>query len=682
MGETCAYFELSSYPSDPDAWRQWEWPAKIWSMIRKQEFQSVIDAPESLAATAAQAEQLNELHTSGATTEDVVTASGTDVSAVEVIDCATTGSSRFPTSCPREADEGKTICPLHDAPDVGPALSEYIDATSQHNFAGANFSTVDLAGVVSGELAAQLLSLDFCYIESLVLDDGTMNRPLSLCDAHVGTLSMIRGRFSDIVHLDRTRFESALVARDAVFDGQVRANSVSFAHEADAVFERATFRNTVCFNEATFQGELNTWNAVFESDAEFRFIEVDGPVTATWADFHRYADFYSAQFHSDVDLGGAFFHESLGLSESHVAGDLLLCTDYDAFDGYGVTVGAVADLTNLTVDGQLDARKSEFSGQVSLNQATIHSDTKLHDTTFDGDATFHSATFQGDFDARAARFDHDATFSRTVFGGTVSFIRTEFARRVQFDRVSATSPVKLSKSFLYSGLIRQPEDANTYYDLREATLGDVDLQPKNDDLFGHYRICETQFNGFDFPRHVKSLAGKWRIHDYIPDAAAPSTSELVSTYLRAKNGANRVGAKTAASEFFMQEMRHRRCLHRMNLTRTDRLWVERGASLLKWVSNWFFNLTCGYGERPLRTIVTSIFIIIIFAIAYWPLTFPASKTVLGTLSFSTQAFATLIFGQASASAPVLVQFLGAAEGFVGAFLIALFVFTLTRSIHR
>jgi hypothetical protein len=100
------------------------------------------------------------------------------------------------------------------------------------------------------------------------------------------------------------------------------------------------------------------------------------------------------------------------------------------------------------------------------------------------------------------------------------------------------------------------------------------------------------------------------------------------------------------------------------------------------VSNWFLNVTCGYGERALRTVGVSVAVVLAFAPVYWLFDAPGTESALGTLSFSTQAFATLIFGQASGSTPVSVQFLGAAEGFAGAFLIALFVFALTRSIHR
>jgi hypothetical protein len=680
MATRCAYFDLSSHPPDPTAWDRWSWPAKLWRSLREREFDSVAD---SVTPAVEPPDHLRDAATGPVTVEAVVTDGAVDVGVLEFLERVVADGDRFPSACPHEA-EGGDVCPLHAPPDTGPSLSEYVESTGQCDLTGGNFSTVDLARLETTDRPTRALCLDFSRVGRLELEDGAVRRPLSLCEAHVGTLSAVRGRFGGVVHLERTRFGSGLVADDAVFDGQIRARGVSVGPGADVSAERTTFRDHVCFDGATVRGELDLWNAVFEADAEFRGVDVHGDVRANWADFHRYADFHRARFRGNVDLGGAFFHESLGLSEAHVEGDLLFGTDYDVFDGYGVTVGAATDLTGLTVGGDLDARRSGFSATASFERLTVEGDTDLSDTTFGGATTFAEATFRGTFTARAAHFERETGFDGTVFEGPTDLGRAEFLRPVRFDGVTADSPVDLTESTVRAGLVRQPTDGETYYDLREATVGDVDLQPRTETMFDHYRVRETEFDGFDFSRHLELLTGNWRIHRYTPPepVAEPSTAELVSTYLKAKNGANSVGAKTAASEFFMREMRFRRRLHWETMLSSARPASERAASLVGWVSNWFLNVTCGYGERALRTVGVSVAVVLAFAPVYWLFDAPGTESALGTLSFSTQAFATLIFGQASGSTPVSVQFLGAAEGFAGAFLIALFVFALTRSIHR
>lgn len=75
----------------------------------------------------------------------------------------------------------------------------------------------------------------------------------------------------------------------------------------------------------------------------------------------------------------------------------------------------------------------------------------------------------------------------------------------------------------------------------------------------------------------------------------------------------------------------------------------------------------------------------LFAMGYWSLgVTPASEAPfgLGYVLLSIQSFITFILASSPVGAGFGPQLLSAIEGFVGAFLIAVFVFTLTRSIHR
>lgn len=61
---------------------------------------------------------------------------------------------------------------------------------------------------------------------------------------------------------------------------------------------------------------------------------------------------------------------------------------------------------------------------------------------------------------------------------------------------------------------------------------------------------------------------------------------------------------------------------------------------------------------------------------------PLYGDAIGYLVLSLQSFVTLVLGGAEDVGGPWIRLLARVEGFVGAFLIALFVFTLTRSIHR
>jgi hypothetical protein len=232
-----------------------------------------------------------------------------------------------------------------------------------------------------------------------------------------------------------------------------------------------------------------------------------------------------------------------------------------------------------------------------------------------------------------------------------------------------------------NGVISQPKEEVTYYDFTEATVGKVDFKPLSDaNLFSYVRFSETDFDGFDFPHHGAVLINNWRLHEFEGRDEDEDTNQLINTYLKAKNGANEVGSQSASSEFFMQEMRFRRKAHWESIRSAKP--IQKVTGLTNWLSNWFLNLSCGYGERPIRTISASLLLIGLFSVLYWGFGLASQGSALTYLVFSTQAFVTLIFGQTPAVQSTAIQFLAAIQGFLGAFFIALFVFALTRSINR
>lgn len=125
---------------------------------------------------------------------------------------------------------------------------------------------------------------------------------------------------------------------------------------------------------------------------------------------------------------------------------------------------------------------------------------------------------------------------------------------------------------------------------------------------------------------------------------------------------------------------YRRYQHARQYRNTPGL-TNRGHAAGRWLANMMLHLTSGYGERPWRVITTSGLVIIGFAVVFYGLSPMLYDTPTEYFILSIGGFVTLILGNINvenALVNLLVQF----EGFLGAFLIALFVFTLTRSIHR
>jgi uncharacterized protein YjbI with pentapeptide repeats len=173
--------------------------------------------------------------------------------------------------------------------------------------------------------------------------------------------------------------------------------------------------------------------------------------------------------------------------------------------------------------------------------------------------------------------------------------------------------------------------------------------------------------------------------DYRPDLN-PTTLE--QTYLKAKIGAAQVGDVHAGGRFFEKEYIYRRRSHWQAAVGAPdgeqvRTRLRRGS---EWLRSGLLAATTGYGERPWRVVGASIGIVALFALLYQLTGVAFDQTVSTTLTedfvFSIQSFVTLIVGPPPRNTVLVVRAASAIEAFLGAFFVALFVFTLTRKLHR
>lgn len=175
---------------------------------------------------------------------------------------------------------------------------------------------------------------------------------------------------------------------------------------------------------------------------------------------------------------------------------------------------------------------------------------------------------------------------------------------------------------------------------------------------------------------------QWEVRDGIADQLAARSDVSLTieqreiTYINARKGADDVGDNNAASHFFVNEMQTRRQRH------------KREGDYRRYVSNLLFDFIAGYGERPARVIRSSALCVALFAAGYWALwqVYPSFSShiydgVAGALLLSFASFSAFVLGGANVTVRP-IRLLANIEAFVGAFLIALFVFTLTRSLHR
>ncbi|MBU7028423.1 MAG: pentapeptide repeat-containing protein [Theionarchaea archaeon] len=234
-----------------------------------------------------------------------------------------------------------------------------------------------------------------------------------------------------------------------------------------------------------------------------------------------------------------------------------------------------------------------------------------------------------------ATFQKDAFFTKAIFQEDADFTKGTFQELTFFIEATFQRNANFSRATFH------------YVFFNGASFQDVDFSGAT---FQEYaNLWEATFQRV----HFRSL-------------------EII--YRNLKQKMQRDGNYSQAGEFYYQEMEIRRIRTK---AKGGRLWLE------------FYHCLAGYGEKPVRTLLSSLLTITIFAFFYWfleCLKYPQDihtvfeKFVCSTY-FSFVTFTTLGLGD---NHPVnnLGRMLVCVEAVIGAFLIALFVVVFARKMMR
>ncbi|MFC7133111.1 MULTISPECIES: pentapeptide repeat-containing protein [Salinibaculum] len=482
-------------------------------------------------------------------------------------------------------------------------------------------------------------------LEAVSTEDG----PLRLVGAHLGSLSLnyaiLDGPSNHPIDLRETEVHGTLSARYVTVERPLRLDGAHLHSRVD--FEDATFSRRVDFGGATFEDRVSLRLADFESWLDLRETDFHGPAYMRVATFERGIYGVDATFHAAADFLNTHFADVANFYRATFHRGAIF--DSSTFEGNAQFYDADVDAPAVKLDSASGSPRSERERRdgvaLSLDGVTCERDLRLAGATLGGDVAVT-----------------DSDLGRDLRCGDIS--------------TAGSVVVDCSGTAVVSGEVAG-SDGGVTYDLTGATVGELDIV--DDATFDVFRFDETTFSGFDFGAYKRDLAARdWRLHD---DGTEHTPERLENLYLRAKNGANEIGETRASAEFFIREMTYRRAAHRERALAGDGL-RERVRGVSQWLSNAALRLTCGYGERPFRPVVFSLGLIAVFAGVYARLDAPIAYTQpLGYLTFSVEGFVSLILGLPEITGSTL-SFVVALEGFLGGFVIALFVFTLTRSISR
>ena len=605
---------------------------------------------------------------------------GPDISLKKAAEVWRASRDWLPESCPHDPVAGADQCPFHLSPETYETV-EMNDETVTKKLQFA-LDPEHNDGAKKCFIGARLQSLDLADLRV----ETTDNEPLDF------RLATVR----EGIDCTNAHFEPPVT-----MEGALLATELSKGEDTTG---SASNRYISLAADIEFKG------AVFDDTADFKHCLFDASTSFNGAECDDVAMFNNSCFNAGLELWATFKHK--------------------------------VDFSKAEITGPAQLR-SNFDHAAIFNYTIFSDDVILWNSSFEHKAEFLAATVKGVFECEHAQFKGTTRFVETTFEKGANFKGSVFADQIRFRRIICSGEViSLNEAHLEAGRIELGADP-VHYDLREATLGrvSIDSEPDADlptDPLAHLAISRTNFEGFDFSNHARSFKPDWRVDDLAstwpvealdqPSDTLDRYERLEDTYLRAKSGATESGYNKAASEFFVHEMVYRRKQHAVQASRRLRkILIENPSSMLgyafgpmfavgralrdglarlnprysrgyrersitpvwqavyRWISNGALGLVTGYGERPKRPIALSLATIVVFAVLYWLAgSLPTSDAPfgMGYLLLSMQSFITFILGPSPAQSDFLPQMLSAIEGFAGAFLTAVFVFTLTRSIHR
>lgn len=513
--------------------------------------------------------------------------------------------------------------------------------------------------------------------------------------------------------------------------------------EGDCVFSHMNFESDASFENTTVEGSLNLEGSTFQGKSHsinFRFVDICGELnwsfstikqplhlqgaqiaTETEKQEHLFDEVFTNEgnlgdtfegsspfpdvgFNGGVDFRGTVFEKTVicqnvkfgGVadfwgSEFENATSFEGCTFEDGALFDGAIFQNTVDFSKAEIFHGGIFERIECSGEFILADAIIDGDCVFTNATFRSDTSFVNTTFTGEADFSSAMFLGKTTFSNITCHTKPVLTDCEFQKALTITPCCGDGGqmiIDLSSAEIQSGELNQPTDKCVIYDLENATVGDVTLgRKKGQSPLDHFKFKNTDFDDFNFGAIRQSLSdSSWTIHQTVLDTDASwktDYSELETTYLKAKNGAMDTGETKAGAEFFINEMIYRRKNHWVKMISTDTSLKHSIKSGGKWIANTALMISSGYGERPWRVIGTAAGIIIIFSLLFFALLPSAPfNSPLGYVILSSESFITLVLGGSPTITNESIRLLANFEGFTGAFLMALFVFTLTRSIER
>ncbi|MCK5112237.1 MAG: pentapeptide repeat-containing protein [Thermoplasmatales archaeon] len=503
--------------------------------------------------------------------------------------------------------------------------------------------------------------------------------------------------FSDEANFTKTNFLRRVIFDSAKFLGHALFNNVNFS--GDVGFNTVKFSSIASFKTASFSGNAGFTGTIFLESAVFRDAEFFLDTNFNNVRFSQIADFIRSKFSGNTDFIDTSFIGNLNFFRARFSAK----TRFNR-----VSFFKNSDFSRISFSGDVDFFRSRFLGMVDFFRTKFFGCAFFKEVIFSDNGKFTKARFVKIADFSNSSFEKNGSFENAIIN-YARFYNTEF-RHVIFNNVDLTR-ISFTGSILEDSYISNSNFGNKILlEEMEANYGQkicknckvVVLYPPKYIIFLHdyiSRFSSTSIINRTLNKiitNIQKLTSKPIIRQNNCHVCGEKLSErniienedytnrdlmfkkAEEVYRKIKLSLQNEGDYTLAGDFYFREM----------LMRRKENYYKKNIS--HWIFNHIYSKICGYGEKPLRVILTAFFFIIIYAFMYH---FFQAITPINTqdfmsnnvsfsesLYFSIVTFTTLGYGDYRPMLPY--QHFATIEALIGAFMIALFVLVFGRKMLR
>ena len=494
-------------------------------------------------------------------------------------------------------------------------------------------------------------------VEEVMIDEVVFSNETFLEEIHVANSTFGKITFHNCIFEKAVRFCNVVFQQEVVFN---------FDEEEHKDAGRTIYKDNVTFEQCTFEGNVRSKSAIFEANVNF-----------SESIFQKRVSFANVTFSKEVAFPKAQFLSS---------------TRFEAANFHGTTTFEQAVFVE-----KANFKKSYFHSTFLFRKTLFKSNTTFENANFIGFSRFEDMECIGKFSLKKVTMGKKGYFHRMKLHDEGIFRSIEAKEALYFSWMNCASSLDFSGIESFGPFYFQENTCNGTV-LFSQSVFHHDMHLLGSQFFDRLNLRQTVF-------HMRLNCTDAIFHkDVVLYACSPSILILKKQQIQNKIASHREKQYAQAKEVYVMLRRsfdhwgeHENSEWAYYNFRKAEFQSQKSKNPLKKIKRFFywflFDVGCGYGTKPINVTILAAFVVFVFSVIYWTqgqhfIVSSGLRSTSTPISFfqalyiSSMNFVTMGTEGIAPSLDHWVKYFIAIEGFIGLFLMTVFVGTYTRKMAK